>query len=266
MNTPSGPAGSPLRLTWHGHATALMDVDGVRLLTDPVMRGRVGPLVRVAPPVAGDAGRAIDAVLISHLHADHADGPSLRMLGPGTLVIAPEGAGGWLRGQGMSNVRELAPGSSTTVGGVSITATPAIHEGRRWRYGTRADSVGYIAAGSLSCYFAGDTDLFDEMAEMAGSVDAALLPVSGWGPTLGAGHLDPERSAIAAGLIVPRVAIPIHWGTLALPAAALRPDDPAAPAREFAARAAEHAPDVDVRVLMPGETTVVEPVGGDASR
>jgi L-ascorbate metabolism protein UlaG (beta-lactamase superfamily) len=237
-----------------------MDVDGVRLLTDPVMRARIGPLVRVAPPVAADAARGIDAILISHLHADHADGRSLRMLGPGTLVIAPEGAGGWLRGQGMSNVRELARGSQTTVVGVSITATPAVHEGGRWRYGRRADSVGYIAAGSLSCYFAGDTDLFDEMAEMAGELDAALLPVSGWGPTLGPGHLDPARSAIAAGLIAPRVAIPIHWGTLALPSARLRPDDPAAPARDFAERAARHAPDVDVRVLMPGESTVIEPV------
>ena len=266
MNTPSGGTGSALRLTWHGHATALMDVDGVRLLTDPIMRGRIGPLVRVARPVAGDAARGIDAVLISHLHADHADGRSLRMLAPGTLVIAPQGAGGWLRGQGMSNVRELAPGSQTTVGGVMITATPAVHGGRRWRYGSRAESVGYVAAGSLSCYFAGDTDLFDEMAQMAGSVDVALLPVSGWGPALGPGHLDPERSAIAAGLIAPRVAVPIHWGTLALPARALRPADPAAPAKDFAARAAEHAPDVDVRVLMPGESTVIEPATGVESR
>ncbi len=155
---------------------------------------------------------------------------------------------------------ELAPGGRTQVADVSITATPAVHEGRRWRYGARADSIGFLAAGSLAVYFAGDTDLFDEMAEMTGAVDLALLPVSGWGPTLGPGHLNPERAARAAAIIAPRVAIPIHWGTLALPAASLRPADPAAPAREFAALAAERSPQVQVRILQPGDHTEISQV------
>ena len=143
---------------------------------------------------------------------------------------------------------------------MSITATPAVHEGRRWRYGTRADSIGFIAAGTQAVYFAGDTDLFDEMAQMAGTIDVALLPVSGWGPTLGPGHLNPERAARAAAIIAPRLAIPIHWGTLALPAASLRPSDPQAPAKEFAALAAERAPQVQVRILQPGERIEAEQV------
>ncbi len=246
-----------LNLTWHGHATALIEIDGVRLLTDPVMRDRVGPLVRVGPPLPADAGRDIDAVLLSHLHADHADRRSLRMLDPHTPVIAPVGAAAWLRGQGLDDVRELEPGAMTTVGGLTVTATPARHDGRRWPYGRRADSIGLVAAGSLSLYFAGDTDLFDEMSAMAGAIDLALLPVSGWGPTLGPGHLDPERAALAAAMIAPRVAVPIHWGTLALPSAVLRPSDAQAPAREFAARAALRAPQVEVRILQPGEHTIL---------
>ena len=77
---------------------------------------------------------------------------------------------------------ELAPGGSTDVGGVRITATPAVHEGRRWRYGTRADSIGFIASGSQAVYFAGDTDLFDEMAGMAGTIDARAAAGLGLGP------------------------------------------------------------------------------------
>jgi L-ascorbate metabolism protein UlaG (beta-lactamase superfamily) len=257
--------GAPLALTWHGHATTLIELDGVRLLTDPVMRGRIGPLVRVAPAVAADAGEGIDAVLLSHLHADHADATSLRAVGRETLVIAPPGAGAWLRGAGLANVIELGAGEVTRVGAVSVTASPAAHEGRRWRYGTRAQSIGFIAAGSLSCYFAGDTDLFDAMSEI-GPLDAALLPVSGWGPTLGAGHLDPERAATAAERISPRVAVPIHWGTLGLPLARLRPSQPAAPAREFASLVAERSPGVEVRILSPGERTEIAAVRAGGAR
>ncbi len=255
--SPSSQPSPQLALTWHGHATTLIELDGLRLLTDPVMGRRVGPLVRVSQPVSSDAGERIDLVLLSHLHADHADARSLKKLDPETLAVAPPGAGAWLRGQGLRNVMELAPGGRTQVRGVRISATPAVHEGRRWRYGTRADSIGFIAAGSQAVYFAGDTDLFDEMADMAGTIDLALLPVGGWGPTLGPGHLNPERAAIAAAMIAPRIAIPIHWGTLALPAASLRPADPATPAREFAALAAERAPGVQVRILEPGERTEI---------
>jgi L-ascorbate metabolism protein UlaG (beta-lactamase superfamily) len=95
------------------------------------------------------------------------------------------------------------------------------------------------------------------MADLAGEVDVALLPVSGWGPTLGPGHLDPERAARAVALIRPRVAIPIHWGTLALPLRIMRPPEPARPAREFAALVEDAAPGTEVRVLAPGERTTI---------
>jgi len=103
-------------------------------------------------------------------------------------------------------------------------------------------------------YFAGDTDLFDGMAEL-GPIDVALLPVSGWGPRLPAGHLDPRGAAEALRLLRPRIAVPIHWGTFRAPFGA-RPDD--RPAREFAQAAAELAPEVEVRVLAIGETLALE--------
>jgi L-ascorbate metabolism protein UlaG (beta-lactamase superfamily) len=94
------------------------------------------------------------------------------------------------------------------------------------------------------------------MERLAGGLDVALLPVWGWGPSLGAGHLDPERAARAAALLAPRIAIPIHWGTFfPLGLARLRSSLVQAPPREFARRAAELAPQVDVRVLSPGEST-----------
>ena len=249
-------AAAPLSLTWVGHATALIELDGTRLLTDPLLRSRLGPLVRVAR-AAGIAQR-IDVVCLSHLHMDHADAVSLRRVAAAALVVAPRGSAGWLRNRGVVNVRELSPGEETRCGELRIIATPAVHDARRGPFGVHAAPVGYVVAGSQSVYFAGDTDVFAGMADLAGSIDLALLPVAGWGPTLGPGHLDPERAAAAAALISPRLAIPIHWGTYALAGwAARRVQD--APARRFAALVARHAPRVEVRVLAPGERTELAP-------
>ena len=101
------------------------------------------------------------------------------------------------------------------------------------------------------------------MRDLAGPLDVAMLPVGGWGPRIGSGHLDPARAAIALTLLEPRVAVPIHWGTLRR--IALRrfgPEGMSMPAVEFAREAATRAPRVDVRVLAPGESTTVEPVAG----
>jgi L-ascorbate metabolism protein UlaG (beta-lactamase superfamily) len=116
--------------------------------------------------------------------------------------------------------------------------------------------VGFVLSGeSSSVYFAGDTDLFDEMSDLAGSVDVALLPVWGWGPTLGPGHLDPARAATAAQRIAPRLTIPIHWGTYALPRPFRGSRDPHAPPDAFAGHLADLAPEIEVRILEPGERT-----------
>lgn len=242
------------RVTWLGHATVLLELDGVRLLTDPVLGRRVGPLIRVSggPVEAAQLGQ-IDSVLLSHLHADHADLGSLRRLR--VPVIGPSGAGDWLRGARVDPVRELSPGEEAAVGSVRVIATQALHEDRRRPFGTHAQPVGFLVRGSLGFYFAGDTDLFEDMRRLRGIVDVALLPVWGWGPSVGEGHLDPQRAAQAVAMIDPKLAIPIHWGTFALPWA--RGGDSDRPAQEFAGLVAELTPGVEVRVLRPGESVAL---------
>ena len=117
---------------------------------------------------------------------------------------------------GMVPGEELAPGEAQEVGPVRITATPADHPGFRPPFGPRGTAVGYlIESGQARLYFAGDTDLIPEMETMIeGELDVAFLPISGWGPRLGPGHMNPARAAEAVVRLGPRYAVPIHWGTL----------------------------------------------------
>jgi L-ascorbate metabolism protein UlaG (beta-lactamase superfamily) len=245
-------------IEWLGHATVLIEIDRVRVLTDPVLRDRIGPLVRTVPR-ADPPGR-VDYVLLSHLHADHADLPSLRELAPPARVIAPHPAGGWLRRRGLRDVQEVRPGVEVDLDGVRVLATCASHDCRRYPLGPAGDPIGYIVKGRRPVYFAGDTDLFEAMAELRGRVAVALLPVWGWGPRLGPRHLDPERAARAAALIAPQIAIPIHWGTFASRLQGGRMADPTLPAHEFLRLAAHYAPAVEVRLLAPGDH--IGPYGG----
>jgi L-ascorbate metabolism protein UlaG (beta-lactamase superfamily) len=171
----------------------------------------------VEPVPSRDRLREIDVVLISHLHWDHLDVPSLRALGAATPIVVPAGAGAWLRGVGFSDVREMAVGDEFALGGVAVRAVEAHHSGFRPPMGPTAPPLGYVVRGNRSVYFAGDTDMFDGMRDLARpgeTIDIALVPVWGWGPILGRGrHLDPYRAAEALRLIRPRAAVPIHWGT-----------------------------------------------------
>ena len=247
----SGPVASILYV---GHATTLIELDGVQLLTDPLLRRNVAHLRRLVP--LGKALPSPEAVLLSHLHTDHLHVPSLRRLGQSVTLIVPRGAGGLLRRQGFRRVVELAPGDMTNVGELTIGAVPALHDGRRYPFGPQIAANGYRVTGSRSVYFAGDTDYFEAMSELAGA-DVALLPVSGWGAKVGPGHLDPTRAAEALRLLNPRVAIPIHWGTYAPMHWWLSRHQPPLedPAGAFAQAAARVAPDVEVRILQPGERT-----------
>jgi L-ascorbate metabolism protein UlaG (beta-lactamase superfamily) len=243
------------RLTWLGHATVLLEVGGARLLTDPLLRDRVLHLRRHGASPPPDAAHDIDAVLLSHLHLDHLDVASMRRLPRDTPVLAPAGAGALLRRLGFARTTELRPGERADVAGAAVVAVPAVHDGRRHPLGRLAEAIGFVVAGERRVYFAGDTDIFDDMAEMTGTLDTALLPVWGWGPSLGPGHMDPEAAARAAAILRPRVAVPIHWGTF-FPAglARLRGAALVDPPHEFARHMGERAPEVDVRVLAPGES------------
>lgn len=250
----------PDRITYVGHATTLIELGGVRLLTDPLLRDRFLIAKRAVPTPPAEAAENIDAVLLSHGHGDHLDIPSIRTLGDHVRKIAPDGATATLRRRGFDAVTEVEAGDSTTVGEVEVRAIRAIHDGRRFKLGPKADSLGYLVRGPrTSVYFAGDTDLFDEMAELAGEVDVALLPIGGWGSSVGRGHLDPRRAAEAAAVIRPRIVIPIHWGTY-LRADLLR-SDPEVLTRyppRFERELRRRAPGVDLRILRPGEALALE--------
>lgn len=246
----------PDTATYVGHATVLLDLDGTRLLTDPVLRPRIGPLVRHGPLPPPHVTAGIDAVLISHLHHDHVDLGSLRRLGGDVPMLVPPGSRAFFERSGFRDVTELAPGESSRIGNLTVRAVEADHDGGRRRGARDVQPIGFLLEGSRSVYFAGDTDLFAGMESLASDLDLALLPVWGWGPTLGAGHLDPEGAARAAALLSPRLAVPIHWGTLyPFGLAHLRPGRLRLPAEEFAAFARELAPQVETRVLSPGEST-----------
>ena len=240
-------------LTYVGHATVLIEQAGKRVLTDPVL-GRMleGKLWRLSAMPTRSMYEDVDLVVISHLHHDHCDVTSMRKVGTDVTVLVPSGGGRWLQDQGFSHVIEVSYGDVYVDGGLTVRAVPASHSGRR-RGGPSGVALGYvISGGGTSTYFAGDTDLFDGMATFAGDIDVALLPVWGWGPNIGPGHLDPQRAAEAVAILRPRLAVPIHWGTF-LPLG-LSPFY----RRRIAAKGPEFAEHVR-RLSLPAEVSVTLP-------
>jgi L-ascorbate metabolism protein UlaG (beta-lactamase superfamily) len=252
---------SSASLTWVGHATTVIDVGGHRVLTDPLLRRRVAHLRRrVGRPSPADAD--VDLVLISHAHMDHLHVPSLRRVRADAPVVAPRGTARLLARAGRREVIEVVAGDRIEVGSASITVTPAVHPGGRGTHSRIvAEPVGYVVeVDGHRTYFAGDTDLFDEMGEL-GPVDLALLPIWGWGPSIGVGHLDPDRAVEAAARIAPGLVVPIHWGTFAPEDFRRRPPSwLGEPARAFS-RAVDRVGGPPTSVVEPGTTLSLDDPG-----
>ncbi|MER5890710.1 MBL fold metallo-hydrolase [Streptomyces sp. NPDC001941] len=247
-----------VEVTWWGHATCTVEDSGVRVLTDPLFARRLAHLRRrrgaVPPPEAAVA----DVVLVSHLHSDHLHLPSLARLAPGTRLVVPRGAVRAvprLRALRGLQLTEVAVGDEVEAGALRVRAVPALHDGRRLPVGPeRCPALGYVIEGRARTYFAGDTGLFDGMADAVGEVDVALLPVGGWGPYLGHGHLDAGRAAQALARLGPAAAVPVHYGTYwPIGLDGVRPHEFHAPGDEFVRQAARVAPKVVVHRLAHGE-------------
>ncbi|MFI0977041.1 MBL fold metallo-hydrolase [Streptomyces sp. NPDC021093] len=247
-------------ITWWGHATCTVDDSGVRVLTDPLFVRRFAHLRRRGGVLPTADAALADAVLISHLHSDHLHLPSLARLAPGTLVVVPRGAVRQVPGLRRFRTAEIAPGEDLRIGALTVRAVHAEHDGRRLPVGPhRCPALGYVVEGASATYFAGDTGLFDGMADAVGPVDAALLPVGGWGPRLGVGHLDAGRAAQVLAALGPRHAVPIHYGTYwPIGLDGVRPHEFHAPGQEFVRKAAALAPEVAVHRLEHGESVRTE--------
>jgi L-ascorbate metabolism protein UlaG (beta-lactamase superfamily) len=243
------------RLTFLGHSTVLIEVDELRILTDPVLREGLGPVRRQVRAVLPELFADLDAIFISHGHHDHLDPPSLRRIPGKPTLIVPRGFGAIASRLDLGPVEEVVPGDHLKIDRVRFEVTYAQHSGRREPFGPTGPAMGCVLSGSRTVYFPGDTDLFPAMGDLAGRLDVAMLPVWGWGPTIGEGHMNPVRAAAAAAILRPRLAIPIHWGTF-YPAGMRRivPQPFDAPGHDFVAALGRFAPDVSARVIEPGES------------
>ncbi|WP_250279662.1 MBL fold metallo-hydrolase [Frankia sp. Cppng1_Ct_nod] len=299
-------------VTWWGHSTVLIEDSGIRLLTDPVLGMRVAHLRRRAGMRPARDAAQVDAAVVSHLHADHLDIPSLRLLPPTAPLLVPRGAAALLRGRHPELAErcvEMVPGDRIRVpagdsgigggagggaGGLDVLAVSARHDGSRGPWSRhRGPALGFVITGTRTAWFAGDTALYDAMADLAPlGIDLALVPVGGWGPNLGPGHLDPAGAVEAARRTLPTgtgptrtastgtgptgredpapgqsaVAVPIHYGTFwPIGFDRVRPDRFHEPGREFARLADEANLAVRVQVLAHGQSLAVPDAGGPSS-
>jgi L-ascorbate metabolism protein UlaG (beta-lactamase superfamily) len=240
-----------------------IELAGIQVMTDPMLTQRVAIIRRVGtrPQVARDVTRL---VLISHAHHDHLHRASLRRAGSNIRLVVPVGLGALVSRWGYDDVTELPVGGSLRHGDVEVTAVRAVHSGHRVPIGPTAEAIGYVlAGGGRTIYFAGDTDVFDEMADIGDlGLDLALLPVWGWGPRLGPGHMNPTRAAEAVEILRPTLVVPIHWGTLWPIAMRWRRYNLTEPPLELVAEVERRALASRVVILAPGETLDLATLAG----
>lgn len=254
-----------LRLRWLGHASTVLDVAGVRLLTDPLLLRHAGLLRRRGTAPRPEDWSGADAVLLSHLHHDHAELGSLRLLGD-TPVLTARANARWLRKRGIGAATGLTDTQWWQVPGsdVRLRMVPAVHIDRPMPYRPNSTHGFVVVSESFRVWFAGDTAPFAAMAAIpalaGGPIDLALVPVGGWGPRLSGGHMDPVQAVRACLSVGARAAVPVHWGTLHAPVSRHLPPgwmDRAGPA--FAHAAARIAPGLRVHVVPLGEQVELGP-------
>ena len=218
-------------MTWLGHSTTLLELDGARILTDPMWSDRaspsewVGPKRFHAPPLALDALPKLDAVVISHEHYDHLDERTVKALAKtGVAFHVPLGIGAHLAAWDVpaSQIHEHDWWKEETLpGGVRVVATPARHfngRGLPWRKGALWTSWSLVGP-KHRVFFSGDTGLTDSLREIKkrlGPFDVALFEIGQWNQAWGDIHLGPAGALEAHARLGAKVLIPIHWSTFVL--------------------------------------------------
>lgn len=224
------PPASGLRVTWLGHSTMLLEIDGHRVLTDPVWGERSSPLTwlgpaRWYPPLVGlDALPQLDAVVISHDHYDHLDHPTIvAMRDWDTVFIVPLGVGAHLAYWGVPDDRiiELDWWERHTVGALEIVATPARHASGRTLLDKDATLwASYALVGPRHrVWFSGDTGLFPalhDIGQALGPFDLTMVEAGAYGNAWPDWHLGPEQAVTAHRMVRGQVMLPVHWGLFAL--------------------------------------------------
>ena len=253
-----------LRLTWLGHATALVEIDGKRFLTDPVWSDRVSPSTAAGPrrffppPVSIGGLPALDAVLVSHDHYDHLDMASIRRLARGGCAfVVPLGVGAHLERWGVSRdrIHELDWGESAVFGDVTVSVTPARHfsgRGLTNRDGTLWCSFA-VAGPRHRVFYSGDSgvsDVFARIGAELGPFDASLMSAGAYGPTWPDVHMTPEELVRTHVDLRGGLFIPIHWATFNLAFHAWN---------EPVLRAAAEAARLGVRMAAPRPGESLEP-------
>jgi L-ascorbate metabolism protein UlaG (beta-lactamase superfamily) len=231
LSRPEFPArAAELAVTWFGHSSALLEVDGHRMLVDPVWGERVSPSPLLGPtrlhpvPIPLEDLPPVDAVLISHDHYDHLDLPTVRGLlrTQSAPFVVPVGIGAHLRGWGVPEERivELDWNDEASVGELTLTCTEARHfSGRFFARDTTLWSSWAIAGPERKVFFGGDTGYtpaFAEIGARLGPFDLTLLPVGAYNEAWKAIHMDPEEAVQAHGDLGGRVLLPVHWATFNL--------------------------------------------------
>ena len=258
-----------MRITYIGHATLLLELGGKRILTDPNFDPALGRfLPRVsAPGIALGALPSLDAILLSHAHADHLSFDSLAALPRTIPLYAPASIAKWLRARGHANATPLPPGGNARLGDITITAAAAKHMGARYAVDRwRSDANMYLLdTGDESLFFAGDTALMPDTGHLVAKhivgrgrqLDVALLPIGHapwWKFNFRRGHLTSDDALALFERLDAKILIPYHWGTFRHVTAGAH--DAIVRLR---ARLPTHARGAQVRIIEPGEKFELEP-------